>query len=286
MNALRRCALQRAPFATHHRGFNKAAALVFCWNFVQQPGASAFLLTPCVHHSASIIQSTSRNITSTSTLSMVRGVKKGNLPSKVCVVCNRPFTWRKKWESCWDDVTTCSKSCNRKRRALQQQRNRLEGQEDLVTNLHILEQEDCIAEELAKQRPDTVREDGFHAQVLDSLTRFEVRTDDSDNKSESSSHSIDDAHDARAARKARKKLAKAARRAKREGRADPSHGQKKCDVCGKSVDLLVRCTIDESAAWKMVCGKCWNSVSGDVVDGDANHPYYHYGGLWKNRAKR
>ena len=27
-----------------------------------------------------------------------RGVKKENLPSKICVVCNRPFTWRKKWE--------------------------------------------------------------------------------------------------------------------------------------------------------------------------------------------
>lgn len=26
---------------------------------------------------------------------MTRGVKKENLPSKVCVVCNRPFTWRK-----------------------------------------------------------------------------------------------------------------------------------------------------------------------------------------------
>ena len=29
---------------------------------------------------------------------MTRGVKKENLPSKMCVVCNRPFTWRKKWE--------------------------------------------------------------------------------------------------------------------------------------------------------------------------------------------
>ena len=38
-------------------------------------------------------------------------------PHQVCVVCNRPFTWRKKWERCWDEVTTCSKSCNAKRRA-------------------------------------------------------------------------------------------------------------------------------------------------------------------------
>lgn len=47
---------------------------------------------------------------------MPRGVKKENLPSKICVICNRPYSWRKKWEKCWEDVTTCSKSCNRKRR--------------------------------------------------------------------------------------------------------------------------------------------------------------------------
>ena len=39
-----------------------------------------------------------------------------NLPVKTCVVCDRPFTWRKKWERCWDEVTTCSKSCNAQRR--------------------------------------------------------------------------------------------------------------------------------------------------------------------------
>jgi hypothetical protein len=47
---------------------------------------------------------------------MPRGVKKENLPTKTCVVCNRPFTWRKKWERCWDEVTTCSKGCNARRR--------------------------------------------------------------------------------------------------------------------------------------------------------------------------
>ena len=47
-------------------------------------------------------------------------ISKQNLPSKVCVVCNRPFTWRKKWEKCWDDVTTCSKSCNASRKREQQ----------------------------------------------------------------------------------------------------------------------------------------------------------------------
>ncbi len=27
-----------------------------------------------------------------------KNVKKGDLPTKICVVCQRPFTWRKKWE--------------------------------------------------------------------------------------------------------------------------------------------------------------------------------------------
>jgi hypothetical protein len=55
-----------------------------------------------------------------STTSNVKGnnktMKKENLPTKICVVCNRPFTWRKKWERCWDEVTTCSKKCNGERR--------------------------------------------------------------------------------------------------------------------------------------------------------------------------
>ena len=47
---------------------------------------------------------------------MPRNVAKQNLPTKICVTCNRPFTWRKKWERCWDEVTTCSKRCNSERR--------------------------------------------------------------------------------------------------------------------------------------------------------------------------
>jgi hypothetical protein len=39
--------------------------------------------------------------------------KKGELPTKVCVVCQRPFAWRKKWERCWDEVRYCSERCRR-----------------------------------------------------------------------------------------------------------------------------------------------------------------------------
>ncbi|MFZ8835635.1 MAG: DUF2256 domain-containing protein [Flavobacteriales bacterium] len=30
---------------------------------------------------------------------------------KICVVCQRPFSWRKKWERCWDEVRYCSNRC-------------------------------------------------------------------------------------------------------------------------------------------------------------------------------
>merc|ERR1712192_34749 len=74
--------------------------------------------------------------------------------------------------------------------------------------------------------------------------------------------------------------------AKREGEAPHGTGQKVCqhEGCQRSVDLLVRCQTDESnGQWLLVCGKCWRLVSGGVADGDAQHPGYRYGGLWKNR---
>merc|ERR1712146_185249 len=53
--------------------------------------------------------------------------------------------------------------------------------------------------------------------------------------------------------------------------ADPCVGRKQCDLCVRSVDLLVRCIVDESQHWRMVCGRCWRDVSGGVPDGDAAH---------------
>lgn len=40
-----------------------------------------------------------------------RTIAKANLPSKLCAICIRPFTWRKKWEATWDVRETCSKRC-------------------------------------------------------------------------------------------------------------------------------------------------------------------------------
>ena len=176
---------------------------------------------------------------------MPNGVAKENLPSKVCVSCGRPFTWRKKWERCWDEVTTCSKRCNAERR----QRHR------------------------GAAGDDGADDDGDIAAISD---------DGSDDGADADARG----GDARAQRKAARKQAKAARRAKREGRADAGVGAKPCDACAREVDLLVRCTTDASGAWRMVCGRCWRDVSGGVADGDAAHPHYRYGGLWKNRTSR
>ena len=38
---------------------------------------------------------------------------KPHLPSKICPVCGRPFTWRKKWANIWDEVRYCSERCRR-----------------------------------------------------------------------------------------------------------------------------------------------------------------------------
>lgn len=43
----------------------------------------------------------------------MRGVKKQDLPTKNCLLCQRPFSWRKKWGKAWDDVKYCSDRCRR-----------------------------------------------------------------------------------------------------------------------------------------------------------------------------
>lgn len=34
-----------------------------------------------------------------------------HLPTKVCPVCTRAFTWRKKWARDWEQVVYCSDKC-------------------------------------------------------------------------------------------------------------------------------------------------------------------------------
>jgi hypothetical protein len=43
----------------------------------------------------------------------MKGVKKADLPTKICARCGLSFTWRKKWKSTWDAVRYCSERCRR-----------------------------------------------------------------------------------------------------------------------------------------------------------------------------
>jgi hypothetical protein len=36
---------------------------------------------------------------------------KASLPSKRCVTCGRPMSWRRRWAANWDEVKYCSDAC-------------------------------------------------------------------------------------------------------------------------------------------------------------------------------
>jgi hypothetical protein len=44
---------------------------------------------------------------------MAKMRKKTDLPNKICPVCSRPFSWRKKWTKDWPSVVYCSNRCRR-----------------------------------------------------------------------------------------------------------------------------------------------------------------------------
>ncbi|MAA85637.1 MAG: DUF2256 domain-containing protein [Halieaceae bacterium] len=41
--------------------------------------------------------------------------KKSDLPTKVCPVCERPFSWRARWKHQWEAIVYCSRRCSRQR---------------------------------------------------------------------------------------------------------------------------------------------------------------------------
>lgn len=49
---------------------------------------------------------------------MSKNIKKVHIPQKICIVCNRLFTWRKKWKKFWDDVKYCSHKCKKNKKLL------------------------------------------------------------------------------------------------------------------------------------------------------------------------
>lgn len=44
---------------------------------------------------------------------MPKRIQKAELPQKICINCQRPFTWRKKWEKVWVEVKYCSEKCRK-----------------------------------------------------------------------------------------------------------------------------------------------------------------------------
>ena len=46
---------------------------------------------------------------------MGKGRPPSERPSKVCPVCGRPFSWRKKWATVWEEVIYCSDRCRSRR---------------------------------------------------------------------------------------------------------------------------------------------------------------------------
>ncbi|MFD2532880.1 DUF2256 domain-containing protein [Gracilimonas halophila] len=44
---------------------------------------------------------------------MTKHIKRSQLPFKLCPVCGRQFSWRKKWAKDWDQVKYCSERCRR-----------------------------------------------------------------------------------------------------------------------------------------------------------------------------
>ena len=38
---------------------------------------------------------------------------KAALPSKPCMACGRPMSWRRRWARNWDEVKYCSDACRR-----------------------------------------------------------------------------------------------------------------------------------------------------------------------------
>lgn len=231
-----------------------------------------------------------------------------SLPVKHCVVCGKLFTWRKKWESCWDEVLSCSQRCKNEHRAHTRSRvataAAISAASQCVQSADVLKSEELSGsgdewtESLATSgnactQPvlvdlgtfsDVVALVGAASEQCDELTGLHD-ADYDDGKY----HGLPEARacppDARRARKEEAKALKARRRSQRVGSPTAAAAkQKPCDECNRFVDLLIRCTSDASQQWHMLCGRCWNTASGGVPDGDTEHPYYRYGGLWKNRA--
>ena len=220
-----------------------------------------------------------------------------HVEAKDCITCGRVITWRKKWERCWNEVTTCSKRCKTTRR-----RELRRAKRNITTSITSPLETAALDETITRSATmpplalKSIAATTTTSPTIPSLTQTSTTTASPLSVSQSTIELINPSDDAiittnqtvqqlRKERKKRKKLLQKNKRAKREGRQDPSIGRKDCQTCAKASDVLVRCRIDATKNWFLICGKCWNKYSGGVPDGDLKHPHYCYGGVWKNLHK-
>lgn len=200
---------------------------------------------------------------------MTHGVKKENLPSKMCVTCNRPFTWRKKWERCWDEVTTCSKGCNAKRRALAKKDGRDVGDDHGDDGDEDEEVEDKkkapdsepfsplkgksfsdIAESVTKISGKDSKQTALGKEIIEERDEIDLDGDEDNDDEEP------DAIRKPEKKLSRKKLQKLKMK-ETEGESPPKDGPtertKVCAVCKGDMTHLFRCQWDASKQWRFVC---------------------------------
>ena len=188
---------------------------------------------------------------------MTHGVKKENLPSKMCVTCNRPFTWRKKWERCWDEVTTCSKGCNAKRRASAKKDGHSipdESDEEKENDEDDADKGLPVAEKSAHKIDSGAKstESSSKVRLMEPAEMLnEVDDTDADEINE-----VDGDSPIPEKKLSRKKLQKLKMK-EMEGETSKKDGPlektKSCAVCKNDMTLLFRCQWDASKQWRFVC---------------------------------
>eukprot|EP00928_Gymnodinium_smaydae_P088543 TRINITY_DN72613_c0_g1_i1.p1 TRINITY_DN72613_c0_g1~~TRINITY_DN72613_c0_g1_i1.p1 ORF type:complete len:296 (-),score=57.29 TRINITY_DN72613_c0_g1_i1:230-1117(-) len=229
------------------------------------------------------------------------------LPMKTCVACGVPFSWRKKWEHCWDEVLTCSSRCKSHRSQKLKPKGRKGSKEANIEDGATVagnETSQKIKSKGKKGSKEPIIEDcttlvgndsSYTRKTLDEIDTMDkiladvaVAAEDQDDQDEAKPAGYPDVDEqtggADSQRRLRRERQQALRAQRRQPQEQAATKQKPCDMCDRMVDLLIRCTYDDSLQWRMVCGRCWKKASGGMPDGDADHPNYRYGGLWKNRS--
>ena len=214
---------------------------------------------------------------------MTHGVKKENLPSKMCVTCNRPFTWRKKWERCWDEVTTCSKGCNAKRRALAKKEGRelpdddvSDDEEDVPKNVPKNTDSKRGGIPMKMENSSSQKAEEVDVEVpkkIENVTNEGEKEDD--NINEEKQDNDDDTDDENGKGKTEKKISrkklqklkmkevvaeaagyteiKDTKNTKNTKKDAVGERTKTCAVCNGEDVLLFRCQWDASKQWRFVC---------------------------------